>query len=295
MHVVLVDGSRTGLMIVKRMLDPRGDQVAMFTDGQEALDYVRSVPDVELIITSFEIATVSGTELCWEARVLADAGRPLYVIAMSANNDAQHVISVLDAGADDFMTKPPRLEELHARLRVAERTLTMQRRLIEYATIDQLSGILNRRAFWDRTDRTLEELPEGGVASLILFDVDHFKRINDVFGHNAGDQVIRQIGKLRTPPDSLYGRIGGEEFAVLLPEVPMDGAESVADYLRAQIEGLEIDYDGEPIRFTASFGVSEVGRRGNPTTLYRSADSALYAAKNSGRNRVATMSMMRVN
>lgn len=289
MHIALVDGSRTGLMIVKHMLDPRGDEVSLFTDGQIALDYIRATPSVEVLITSFEIDTLPGMDLCWEARVLADMGRPIYVIAMSAISDPQHVIGVLDAGADDFMSKPPRQDELLARMRVAERTLTMQRRLIELATLDPLSGLLNRRAFRDRTDAAKARLPKDGTLSLILFDVDHFKRINDVFGHDAGDEVIRAIGRLRVPADTIYARIGGEEFAILMPDVPLDGAASVADYLRHQIEGMEIETTKGLVTLTASFGVSEMAAADDAADLYRRADSALYFAKNSGRNQVSTL------
>ncbi|WP_237155516.1 GGDEF domain-containing response regulator [Oryzibacter oryziterrae] len=290
MHIVLVDGSRTGLMIIKRMLDPRGDDVAYFTDGREALDYIRSTPQADLLITSFEIGGISGTELCWEARVIADSGRPFYVIAMSSSNDTEHSISVLDAGADDFMSKPPHPDELNARLRVAERTLTMQRRLIEMATIDTLSGLLNRRAFRAKFDEVVEILPSDGCLSMILFDIDHFKRINDVFGHDAGDDVIRAIGKLHVPPDTIFARIGGEEFAVVMPDIPLDGAASVADYLREQIAALEVPYQDKIITLTASFGVSEYRAGETHADLYRRADSALYHSKNSGRNRVSKLS-----
>ena len=289
MHIVLVDGSRTGLMIIKRMLDPRGDTLVFFTDGQEALDYIRATTEVEVVITSFEITSLPGTELCWQTRVLASAGRPIYVIAMSANNDPGHVISVLDAGADDFMSKPPRADELHARMRVAERTLLMQRRLIQLATVDVLSGLLNRRAFRDQTDAMVGNLGADEPVSLLLFDVDHFKRVNDVYGHDAGDEVIRAIGGLRTPSGSLFGRVGGEEFAILLPGVPIDGAESVADYMRTLIAGLEIDVRGKTITVTASFGVSELRTRESMADLYRRADAALYLSKNSGRDRVSAI------
>ncbi|WP_075215745.1 GGDEF domain-containing response regulator [Mongoliimonas terrestris] len=288
MHIVIVDGSRTGLMILYRMIEARSDQVSLFMDGQEALDFVRENTDVEVVITSFEVATLSGTELCWEVRVLADKGRPIYVIGMSANIDSEHVIGVLDAGADDFMPKPPRPDELNARLRVADRTLGMQRRLIALATLDPLSNILNRRAFFERAEEAATSLPPDGALSMILFDIDHFKRINDVYGHAVGDEVIRRLGALRTPPDALYGRINGEEFALVLPDVPFDGAVSVAEYLRDQVAALEIDAGAEVLTVTASFGVAELNPGETIADAQRRADAALYHAKNSGRNRVSS-------
>lgn len=287
MHVVLVDGSRTGLMILQRLLEPRGDDVAYFTDGREALNYILTTPQAEVLITSFEIGGISGTELCWEARLLADAGRPLYVIAMSASNDSQHSISVLDAGADDFMSKPPRQDELNARLRVAERTLLMQRRLIDMATLDPLSNLYNRGAFRQKFDNEIAAAEVEGAFSLILFDIDHFKHINDIYGHDAGDEVIRKVGTLRVPPDAHFSRIGGEEFAVILPGIPTDGALAVADFLREQINAFEIERGSEIIRLTASYGVTEFRPGDTVNDLYRRADTALYHAKNSGRDRVS--------
>jgi diguanylate cyclase (GGDEF)-like protein len=289
MHIVLVDGSRTGLLIIKRMLDPRGDEVAYFIDGREALDYILATPAADLLITSFEIDGISGTELCWEARVLADAGRPLYVIAMSSSNDPQHSIGVLDAGADDFMSKPPHPDELNARLRVAERTLMMQRRLIEMATIDSLSRLLNRGAFREKFEAAIATTGPNDDLCLILFDIDHFKRINDCFGHDAGDEVIRQIGTLHVPPDTVFSRIGGEEFAVVLPGIPLEGAAAVAEYLREQIAAIEVPRGDDTIRLTASFGVSQYKAKESSNDLYRRADSALYYAKNSGRNLVSSL------
>lgn len=287
MHIVLVDGSRTGLMILQRMLEPRGDVVAYFTDGREALDYILATPQAEVLITSFEIGGISGTELCWEARILADAGRPFYVVAMSASNDSQHSIGVLDAGADDFMSKPPRQDELNARLRVAERTLIMQRRLIEMATVDPLSGLYNRGAFRQKFDAEMAAADREGAFSLILFDIDHFKHVNDIYGHDAGDEVIRTFGTLRVPPDAHYSRIGGEEFAVILPGIPTEGALSVAEYLRGQINALEIHRDDHCLKLTASYGIGEYRPGDSVNDLYRRADTALYHAKNSGRDRIS--------
>lgn len=288
MHIVLVDGSRTGLMILQRLIEPRGDRLTYFLDGSDALEFIRDNEDVELVITSFELASLSGAELCWEVRVLADSGRPIYVIAMSGNTDAEHVIGVLDAGADDFMAKPPKPEELGARLRVAERTLTMQRKLIKLATIDELSGLYNRRAFFERAEAIRETTPSDGTFSFILFDIDHFKRVNDVYGHAAGDGVIGRLGSLRLPPDAVLGRIGGEEFAVALPGVPVDGAVAVAEHLRDQIAETPVDTTRGVVSVTASFGVSALQHGDKLSDVLRRADSALYHAKNSGRNRVSS-------
>src|SRR5207237_4028964 len=120
-----------------------------FVDGREALDHIKANAEVDVLITSTEPASLSGIELCWETRLLASCGRPIHIILMSSNRDQAHLVQALDCGADDFIGKPPAARELFARLRSAERMLSMQRDLIRLATTDPLTGLLNRRAFFE--------------------------------------------------------------------------------------------------------------------------------------------------
>jgi GGDEF domain-containing protein len=156
---------------------------------------------------------MSGLELCWETRLLSGRERPIYIILMSSNSDQQHLINALDSGADEFIRKPPVGEELYARLRSAERLLRLQNELIELASIDPLTHVFNRRAFFDRA-----QLLCRGASPLaaIMLDVDHFKRINDTYGHDVGDQVLGAIGREFQSENAVVGRLGGEEFAILI-------------------------------------------------------------------------------
>jgi PleD family two-component response regulator len=149
-RVVVVDPSRTVLKAVSRLLESAGHGVAAFVDAREAFDYIKSDREVSALLASAQLNSMSGLELCWETRLLSGRERPIYIILMSSNSDQQHLINALDSGADEFIRKPPVGEELYARLRSAERLLRLQNELIELASIDPLTHVFNRRAFFDR-------------------------------------------------------------------------------------------------------------------------------------------------
>jgi PleD family two-component response regulator len=135
--------------------------VTAFVDAREALDFVKSDREVSVLITSVELTPMSGIELCWQTRLLTGQDRAIHIILMSSNSDGQQLINALDSGADEFIRKPPICEELYARLRSAERMLRMQRELIRLARIDPLTGVLNRRAFFEKAER-----PRGSASPL---------------------------------------------------------------------------------------------------------------------------------
>ncbi len=286
MRVVLVDPSRTVLKFVSRLLEARGDEVRPFTDGRTALAYVKDDPSVDALITSAEPLSISGLELCWETRLLAGDRRAIYVILMSSNQERRNLIEALDSGADDFIGKPPVAEELYARLRAAERLASMHRDLVQLASLDSLTGIFNRRAFFERAEESRAKLPAIGAMSAIMLDIDHFKRINDVHGHATGDRAIREVASIIANASKIAGRLGGEEFAVLLPGRNLAATVNVAEQLRREIAALQLKVDREPARFTASFGVSEWREGDSVDSMLRRADMALYAAKAGGRDRV---------
>src|SRR6267154_1697746 len=185
MHVVVVDPSRTVLKAVSRLLAKDSHEVSTFVDGPEALAHIKSNPEASALITS--------VELCWETRLLSGRERAIYIIMMSSNSDQKHLVSALDSGADEFIGKPPAEEELYARLRSAERLVRMQRELIRLAMVDPLTGLFNRRAFFEKAHQAVARANESNKPAAIMFDVDHFKRVNDTYGHDVGDQVLREI------------------------------------------------------------------------------------------------------
>ena len=283
MRVVMVDPSRTAAKFVGRLLEARGHEVLTFCDGREALACVKSDLEVGALITSTEPLSMSGLELCWETRLLSGPQRPIYVIMMSSSTDDDTRVLALDHGADDFIGKPPIADELYARLRAAERFAEMQRELLRLATTDALTGMYNRRAFFDRAGTLCARARDGAALSAVMADLDHFKRVNDTRGHATGDEMLCAVAQALMSEGTLVGRIGGEEFAMLV-DGPLGDAAALAERLRAKIEALRVGIGA--VTLTCSFGVSEWNEGDSIDRLLQRADFALYEAKIGGRNRV---------
>ncbi|WP_374547774.1 diguanylate cyclase, partial [Rhodoblastus sp.] len=228
---------------------------------------------------------MAAMEVCWEARLLASFERPIYICMVAKPLSADMMVEALDCGADDVLQLPLSADELYARLRSAERLNQMQLRLDEMATRDGLTGLFNRPAFFERAVRMCREAKAPLAA--IMVDIDHFKAINDRFGHAAGDEALRAVAQCLDGRDALVGRLGGEEFALLLDKGDPDEAWAAAELLRREIEARPVDVETAALNVTCSFGVA-IGAPGDDIDdLLRRADSALYVAKRAGRNLVA--------
>lgn len=287
MHIALVDPSRVTLKMVTALLETRHHRVSAFTDSQAALDHVRRDDGVDCVITSLETAPLGGLEVCWNLRALSDERRPLAILVMSSDRGRRDIGEVLDCGADDFMAKPPDPDELHARLRNAERVIRLQRELIEQADTDPLTRLLNRRAFTRKARDAMGRAGETGTISALLVDIDHFKGINDTHGHDAGDVIIRNVADILRETGGVAARLGGEEFGMCLPEVSLATASIVAHRIRTRCASLHETKRGLPTRFTVSLGLTEWDHAESVDDLLKRTDIALYAAKRGGRNRVA--------
>jgi diguanylate cyclase (GGDEF)-like protein len=287
MRVVLVEPQPTSADVVGRMLAARHHEVRTFADGNEALACIKSDPEVGALITATEPHSISGLELCWETRLVAGNQRPIYVILMSSSAAEDRLAVALDHGADDILNNPPAADELYARLRAAERFGNMQRELIRLAVTDSLTGMFNRRGFFEQAVQPCLRAAQDEPLCAIMADIDHFKRINDVHGHDAGDKAIFAVAHELMSGCWHAGRLGGEEFALLLEgRGPAEAAE-VAELLRKRIAALCIPVSKDfSASLTCSFGVSEwlPGDRIDP--LLKRADMALYEAKLAGRDRV---------
>ncbi len=287
MRIALVDPSRTTRLIVTRMLEARGHDVLPIADELEALALIRADTSIDALITSAELKHISGVELCWETRLLATCRRPIYVLMMSTQYDQRSLIEALDSGADDFIGKPPLAEELYARLRAAERILSMQRELLRIAITDPLTGLCNRRGFFEQaTEACARVVPPDGSLSAIVLDIDNFKQINDSYGHETGDEAIRACADTARLEEALTGRLGGDEFALLLEDRSLPQAIEIAEDLRTRLAERPFDTGRDRIKLTWSVGVGE-GRPGDSVDqILARADAALYDAKLGGRNRV---------
>jgi two-component system, cell cycle response regulator len=285
MRIALVDPSRTTRLIVIRMLEARGHEVLPFADAFEALAVITADTSIDALITSAELKNISGVELCWETRLLATCRRPIYVLMMSTQYDQRSLIEALDSGADDFIGKPPLAEELYARLRAAERILSMQRELLRLATTDPLTGLCNRRGFFEQaTEACARVVPPDGSLSAIILDIDNFKHINDCYGHETGDEAIRICADKARLPETLAGRLGGDEFALLLEDRRLPEAIEIGENLRRRLAEQPFDTGKDRITLTWSVGIGE-GRPGDSVDqILARADAALYDAKLRGRN-----------
>jgi len=287
MRIALVDPSRTTRLIVTRMLEARDHEVASFADEREALRQIKIDQRIDALITSAQLAHMSGLELCWETRLLATHRRPIYVLMMSSQYDQRTLVEALDSGADDFIGKPPLAEELYARLRAAERIASMQHELIRLATTDPLTGLCNRRGFFEQASELRARAMPDGNLSAILLDIDNFKHINDSYGHDAGDEAIRACADAARLDKAVAGRLGGDEFALLLEQRTLPETIEIAEELRRRLAARPFETGKGRITLTWSIGVGEAQPDDSIDQLLARADAALYIAKEGGRNQVA--------
>lgn len=285
MQIALVDPSRTVRRIVTDFMQHWEYEVCPFSDGAEALAYIQQNDGVRVLITSAELPSMSGVALCGQVRALLANRRPLYIIMMSSSDELAKCVQALDNGADDYVCKPLQAEELRARLRTANRVTSMQGELLRLATTDFLTGLSNRRAFFEKAAKAIERAQHGNPMSAVMMDLDHFKQINDVYGHDIGDVVLKGVAAEIAPLPGMVGRLGGEEFCLLV-EGPLSGAVEIAQEFRRSVERLKIFSGEQPVVVRCSLGVAEWQAGDTIDALLRRADMALYEAKSTGRNKV---------
>src|SRR5512141_331182 len=183
MQIALVDPSRTVRRIVTDLVRQWNYDVCPLFDGAEALSYIQQNDSIRVLMTSAELPSLSGVELCVRVRALLENRRPLYIILMSSNDEHTQRVQALDNGADDFISKPPVADELRARLRTADRVTSMQAELVMLATSDTLTGLSNRRAFFENAAKVIARAQRGQAVAALMLDLDHFKQVNDNHGH----------------------------------------------------------------------------------------------------------------
>lgn len=307
MRVIVAEDDAVSRRILQRAVEKLGHDCAVAADGEAAWQMQDASP-ADVIISDWLMPGVDGLELC--RRVRGKEGGPYtYFLFMTALGDRQHFLRGMEAGADDYLTKPVDLDELKARLIAAARVTSLHRRLMEQnaelerlgqlsfeaARTDPLTHFGNRLRLHEDLEALLGRAQRYGHSyCAALCDVDYFKAYNDRYGHLAGDEALRAIAdairsQLRSG-DRVY-RYGGEEFLVILPEQTAEGAAAAMDRVRAAVEALRLEHLGrpDPPIVTLSAGIAALGPIDTTSSdeWLRRADQALYEAKRLGRNRVS--------
>lgn len=290
MDILIADDDPIIRHLLKDSLEDWSYTVHLAENGREALEKARSLKELQLLLVDWSMPEVDGIGVCQQLKT--DSDKFTYIIMLTSKSSMGHSVAALDAGADDFIIKPFMPEDLKARLRVGRRIIEAERKLEKLAHFDTLTGIRNRRMVlkcmkfeWERSSR------ENTPLSVLMLDIDHFKKVNDTHGHEAGDillQAFTQTVEQQLRPYDIFGRMGGEEFLIVLPRVTRDETLMIAERVRNAVEKTLVDIgDSRAIKATTSVGVTmRTPQDSDSNTLLRRADEALYKAKNQGRNRV---------
>ena len=289
MKILIADDDTTSRLLLGATLKKLGHVVTAVEDGLQALACWRREQPA-LIISDWMMPGLDGLELCRLIRA-EPALQYTYVVLLTSLAGKGRYLDGMQAGADDFISKPYDEELLAARLQVAERILALHHALRVEATHDRLTGLWNRAAILNSLQQQLDQASEEGTCvGIVLGDLDHFKSVNDTYGHAAGDRVLQEAARrMQSCMDAgeRVGRYGGEEFLAITTGSDPSRAAVVAESMRAAINGRPMASPAESLRITASFGVatsrvkSEVGAE----ALIAAADAALYRAKQGGRDR----------
>ena len=289
MKVLVADDSPVSRHLLKVALCSSGYETHLVADGAEALRVLEQEESPKLVILDWMMPHMDGVEVCRAIRKRA-AERYVYIILLTANGQQEEINEGLEAGADDYITKPFDLQELKARLRVGKRILELHEQLVSQASHDSLTSLLNRSAILEVLQKELIRSARAGTpVAVIMTDLDHFKNVNDTYGHLAGDAVLREAARRMSASLRAYdsvGRYGGEEFLIVAPGCSAAEGAELAERLRKCVCGGPIDASGDTIFATMSFGVAATCDVKEVNQLLRVADEALYAAKKAGRNRV---------
>jgi two-component system cell cycle response regulator len=291
MRILLADDEDVARFRLEALLSKGGYEVTAVKDGAAAWEALQEPDAPPLAIIDWVMPGMTGVELCQKLRA-SPGGAYVYVIMLTAKGEKSDIVAGMDAGADDYLSKPFDMEELRVRLRAGERILTLQEQLRVQATRDALTGVLNRGTIFDLMERYLaQSVREKTPLAVILVDLDHFKQVNDTHGHQIGDAVLREAAKRLGVPMRAYdalGRYGGEEFLIVLPKCTTENAREVAERVRTSLASASVETPTGALAVRASMGVAstENAALGSIEALVQAADEALYRAKRAGRDRV---------
>jgi diguanylate cyclase (GGDEF)-like protein len=292
--LLVVEDDPVTRRILEKSLTKNGRKVVTASNGREALDLLEKT-FFPIVITDWMMPELDGLELCRRIRAMEWPGY-IFIILLTARGAVDDIITGLDAGADDYLTKPFNKAELKARLGAGTRILELYEEINTLSITDPLTQCYNRGYLIKYLTREIKRsIRYKNNLYIVMSDIDHFKNINDRYGHQAGDLVLQEFVSLikhsfRNEVDWL-ARYGGEEFILVLPETGRDGSWQAAERIRGQVSEMVIPVKEEKIQITASFGISGFESHSTVTNisadaLIAEADKCLYRAKREGRNRV---------
>jgi two-component system cell cycle response regulator len=294
---VLAEDSPIYRRLIERHLTDWGVQFVCAQDGKEAWKLLAKPDAPRLALLDWVLPEIDGIEICRRLRSRSADIPYTYTIVMTAKGQKQEMLEAMEAGADDFITKPFDFPELKARILVGKRIVELQQKLVSAnnalqfaACHDFLTGIWNRAEILGFLRRELaRSRRDVATVGIVLADVDHFKKVNDDFGHDAGDFVLKEIAKRLAASLREYdgvGRYGGEEFLLVIPGCDLTTTVRRANQIKDLVSSKPIHTPAGTIHLTLSMGVTEAGSSVNLEQLVSHADQALYQAKHNGRNRV---------
>jgi len=292
LRILVAEDDPFSRSLIEKTLRKWGYEVQVVSDGLQALEALQREDGPSLAIVDWLMPGLDGLELCRRVRQV-DSKRPTYIIVLTARRGVDELVEAMEAGADDFVTKSFDVRELRVRVRAGERTVRLEESLRRLAARDVLTDLHNRRSILELLEVELARAKRQNAAvSVIMADIDHFKRVNDVYGHADGDVVLAEVARrleLGVRQYDAVGRYGGEEFLVVLPGASRRQTAEIAERLRAGVASPPVKLSRGKVVVTSSFGVAASGEGQNLDldSLIRLADAALYRAKDAGRNRVA--------
>ncbi len=300
MKILIAEDDAISRRLLETILKKWGYDVVVAFDGGQAWAELQKDNAPRLAILDWMMPEMDGVEVCGKVRERVDSPY-VYILLLSAKSQREDLVKGMESGADDYITKPFDANELKVRLRAGRRILDLQTQLMsaqealrDQAARDPLTGIWNRNAIFDvfRRERSRAER-EGNAIAIVMLDIDHFKNLNDNYGHMAGDAVLREFTRRISTslrPYDAVGRYGGEEFLVILPGCDLAAGARHAERLRGLLSEEPFDTSEGRHTATCSLGVASTSSSnpGDTDSLIRAADAALYRAKRNGRNRVET-------
>jgi two-component system, cell cycle response regulator len=288
-RVLLAEDDSTQRLALQHLVKCERYQTLATSDGREALKHILA-DHFDILLTDLDMPGLNGEELCREIRE-AKLPHYVYILILSANVEDEKVAAGLRAGADDFLRKPVAPVELVARLRNATRVIHLMREQRRNSITDELTQLYNRRYLTTQLRyETFRAKRYQHALSVLVFDLDHFKLVNDQHGHPVGDQVLQLFSQTIQPllrDCDWLARYGGEEFVAVLPEISLEQAVLTAERFRQQLNHQPLHTRVGPLNITTSIGVAAFAPdKEDSDTLLARADKALYASKQLGRDRV---------